>query len=42
MFYYYKVLDVNLVWLTQKAEESKCNKKKLLFLPTHAVNATEL
>ena len=25
MFYYYKDLDENLAWLTQKTEESKCN-----------------
>ena len=26
MFWYYKDLDENLAWLTQKTEESKCNK----------------
>ena len=37
-------LDETLAWLSQKTEESKCNKAKTLlpFLPTHTVNAIEL
>ena len=34
MFSYYKDLDGNLAWLTQKNEESKCNKGNFTF-PTH-------
>ena len=41
MFYHYKELDENLAWLTQKIEESKCNKETLLF-STHKVNEIEL
>ena len=41
VFYYYKVLDDNLVWLTQKTEESKCNKTNFTFLP-HTANTIEL
>ena len=42
MFYYYKDLDKNLGWLTQKTEEPK--SKTLLFLHTHThtVNVIEL
>ena len=51
MFQYYKVLGENLVWLTQKTEESKCNKTNFTPPPpphthththTHTVNAIEL
>ena len=41
MFWYYKVFDENLTWLTQKTEESKCNKTNFTFSP-HTVNAIEL
>ena len=34
MFQYYKDLDENLAWLTQKTEESKRNKEKITF-PAH-------
>ena len=33
MFQYYKDLDENLAWLTQKIEEPKCNKPNLTFSP---------
>ena len=33
MFQYYKDLDENLAWLTQKTEESKCNKPNFTFSP---------
>ena len=33
MFYYYKDLDENLAWLTQKTEEPKCNKQNFTFPP---------
>ena len=29
-------MDENLVWLTQKTEESKCNKTNFTFFPTHS------
>ena len=39
-------LDENLVWLTQKTEESKCNKANFTPPPphthTHTVNEIEL
>ena len=41
MFQYYKDQDENLTWLTQKTEESKCNKRNFTFSP-HTVNAVEL
>ena len=34
MFQYCKDLDQNIAWLTQKTEESKCNKGNFTF-PTH-------
>ena len=34
MFQYYKDLDENLAWLTQKTEEKKVIKETLLFLHT--------
>ena len=33
MFWYYKDLHENLEWLTQKTEESKCNKANFTFSP---------
>ena len=33
MFQYYKDLDENLAWLTQKTEESKCSKANFTFSP---------
>ena len=33
---YYKDLDDNLAWLTQKTEESKCNKEKFTFFHTQS------
>ena len=33
MFQYYKDLDENLAWLTQKTEEPKCNKPNFTFSP---------
>ena len=36
MFYYYKDLDENLAWLTQKTEESKCDKGNFTFSHTHS------
>ena len=36
MFQYYKDLDENLACLTQKTEESKCNKAKFTPPPTHS------
>ena len=41
MFSYYKDLNNNLAWLTQKTEESKHNKGNFIFSP-HTVNAIEL
>ena len=40
-FWYYKNLDQNLAWLTQKPEEPKSNKGNLTF-PSHTVNMIEL
>ena len=44
MFQYYKDLDENLAWLTQKTEELKCNKGNYFTPPllTYTVNAIEL
>ena len=36
MFWYYKDLDENLAWLTQKTEESKCNKGNFTFFYTQS------
>ena len=41
MFYYYKYLDDNLLWLTEKAEKPKSNKGSFTFL-IHIVNVIEL
>ena len=41
MFQYYKDLDKNLVWLTQKTEEPKGTKGNFAF-PTCRVNVIEL
>ena len=41
MFQYYKDLDKNLAWVTQKNEEPKGNKGKFTF-PTHRVTVIEL
>ena len=42
LFWYYKDLDENLAWLTQKNEEPKCNKGKNNYgnftPPIHTVN----
>ena len=35
MFWYYKDLDENLAWLTQKTEEHKSNKRNLVFPHTY-------
>ena len=40
-FYYYKDLGENLAWLTQKTEESKCNKANFT-PPPPTVNVIEL
>ena len=40
MLQYYKGLDENLGWLTQKTEEPKFNKGSFTF-PPQTVNATE-
>ena len=29
-------MDANLVWLTQKTEEPKCNETNFTFFPTHS------
>lgn len=44
MFLYYKDLDKNLTWLTQKTEEPKYNKGNFTPPPTHkhTVNSIEL
>ena len=36
MFQYYGDLDENLAWLTQKTEESKCNKGNFTSFHTHS------
>ena len=36
MFQYYKDLDENLAWLTQKTEESKYNKGNFTFFHTQS------
>ena len=36
IFYYYKNLDENLAWLTQKTEESICNKGNFTFFHTQS------
>ena len=41
MFQYYKGLDENLAWLTQKTEKPKCKKGNFTF-PPHTVNEIEL
>ena len=41
MFQYYKDLDENLAWLTQKTEELKSNKGNFTF-PTQRVNMIKL
>ena len=41
MFKYYKDLNENLTWLTQKTEEPKGNKGNFIF-PTDRVNVIEL
>ena len=41
MFQYYKDLDKNLPWLTQKTEAKKSNTGNFTF-PTHRVNVIEL
>ena len=41
MFSYYKDLDENLTWLTQKTEGKKGNKENFTF-STHRVNVIEL
>ena len=41
MLQYYKDMDDNLAWLTQKTEEPKGNKGKFTF-PTLRVNAFEM
>ena len=41
MFYYYKVLDENLAWLTQKTENQNLIKETLL-RPTQTVNGIAL
>ena len=41
MFWYYKDLNENLAWLTQKTEEPKSNKRNFTF-PMHIVNVIEL
>ena len=41
MFFYYKVLDENLAWLTQITEESKCNQKTLSHTHTHTHTHTQ-
>ena len=35
MFWYYKDLDENLAWLTQKTEEHKSNNRNLVFPHTY-------
>ena len=40
IFQYYKDYDENVAWLTQKTEESKCNKGNFTFSPT--ANGIEL
>ena len=35
MFQYYRDLDEDLAWLTQKTEESKCNKGNFTSFHTH-------
>ena len=40
-FQYHKDQDENVAWLTQKTEESKCNKGNFTFSP-HTANAIEL
>ena len=41
MFQYYKDLDKNFAWVTQKTEEPKDNKGNFTF-PIHRVNVIEL
>ena len=41
MFWYYKNLDENLAWLTQKTEEKKSNEGNFTFR-THRVNVIDL
>ena len=38
---FYKELDANLAWLTQKSEEPKSNKGNFTF-PIHTVNIIEM